>query len=148
MNITQSVRPNPSFFTMPVQIKFDTTLGDTTVTLFNDQQVQNFQFDITGDPQSISFDPGNWILKTLQGITEVDDPAILKQYSLQQNYPNPFNPITNIKFRILDSRFVTLRVYDVLGNEVATLLMKKNLPEVMKLNFLQTDYPVEHTSIN
>ena len=120
--ITQTVNTDPPFFTMPVQIKFNTTLGDTTVTLFNDEQVQNFQFDIIGDPQSISFDPGNWILKTLQGIKEVDDPAILHQYSLQQNYPNQFNPNTNIKFRILDSRFVTLKVYDTIGNEVATLV--------------------------
>jgi hypothetical protein len=54
---------------MPVQIKFNTTLGDTTITFFNNAQNQNYQFQIIGDPQSIVFDPGNWILKTLQGVT-------------------------------------------------------------------------------
>jgi len=41
---------------------------------------------------------------------------------LEQNYPNPFNPSTKIKFTISDFGFVDLRVYDVLGNEVRTLM--------------------------
>jgi len=43
-------------------------------------------------------------------------------YLLQQNYPNPFNPTTTIKFTISDLQFTILKVYDVLGNEVATLI--------------------------
>ncbi len=122
LTITQTVNSNPSFFTLPVQIKFNTPLGDTTVTLFNNQQVQNFQFEIMGDPQSLIFDPGNWILKTLQGVTEVDDPSIPNKFALEQNYPNPFNPSTKIKFTIPFTSSVTLKIYDVLGNEITTLL--------------------------
>ena len=44
------------------------------------------------------------------------------QYALDQNYPNPFNPTTNISYRISQSGFVSLKVYDALGKEVATLV--------------------------
>jgi len=43
-------------------------------------------------------------------------------YSLAQNYPNPFNPVTSIKYKVSSSQFVTLKVYDILGNEIATLV--------------------------
>ena len=42
-------------------------------------------------------------------------------YQLEQNYPNPFNPATRIEFSIADARLITLKIYDVLGKEVATL---------------------------
>jgi hypothetical protein len=43
-------------------------------------------------------------------------------YSLQQNYPNPFNPSTRIKFQIVEPGNVNLKVYDILGNEITTLV--------------------------
>ncbi len=46
-------------------------------------------------------------------------------YNLLQNYPNPFNPTTNIKFALPDNGFVTLRIFDVTGREVAVLLNSK-----------------------
>jgi hypothetical protein len=52
--------------------------------------------------------------------------TIPDKFVLYQNYPNPFNPTTNIKFQIRDSRFVTLKVFDALGREVA-ILVNENL---------------------
>jgi hypothetical protein len=46
---------------------------------------------------------------------------ILEGFSLSQNYPNPFNPSTNIKFTVPKDGRVTLKVYDMIGNEVATI---------------------------
>ena len=45
-----------------------------------------------------------------------------KIFNLEQNYPNPFNPSTSIQYTIRNSQFVSLKVYDVLGNEVATIV--------------------------
>jgi hypothetical protein len=122
ININQNVNTNPSYFTMPVQIKLNTSMGDTIVTLFNNAQTQNFQFQVVGNPTSIVFDPGNWILKNNTVITEVEDFNQPSNYSLEQNYPNPFNPSTTIEFSIPKSEIVSLKVFNVLGKEVATLI--------------------------
>jgi len=49
---------------------------------------------------------------------------IVNGYNLGQNYPNPFNPVTNIKFSLPKDGFVSLKVYDVTGKEVAALVNK------------------------
>jgi hypothetical protein len=57
---------------------------------------------------------------------ELDNNNIqLKEYILTQNYPNPFNPVTTINYQIPEFSFVTLKVYDVLGNEITTLVNKE-----------------------
>ncbi len=47
---------------------------------------------------------------------------IIDEFKLNQNYPNPFNPSTRISFQIPNSEFVTLKIYDILGREVKTLV--------------------------
>jgi len=49
---------------------------------------------------------------------------------MYQNYPNPFNPATTVGFRIQSSEFVTLRVYDLLGREVAALMNEVKEPGI------------------
>jgi hypothetical protein len=60
---------------------------------------------------------------TLGGATSVKQVSgIPTSFSLDQNYPNPFNPSTTIKFQIANAGFVTLKVFDMLGREVSTLV--------------------------
>jgi len=53
---------------------------------------------------------------------EVTILEVLNDFTLNQNYPNPFNPSTRISFSIPENSFVTLNVFDVLGNEIETLV--------------------------
>ena len=50
------------------------------------------------------------------------DNSIPKQYELSQNYPNPFNPTTTIKYSLPKNGIVTIKIYDVTGREIRTLV--------------------------
>jgi len=74
---------------------------------------------------------------------DVDDPITEHPitFALKQNYPNPFNPTTNIKFQIPVSRFVSLKVYDVIGSEIATLINEKKPAGQYEIAFDATNLP-------
>ena len=58
-----------------------------------------------------------------------------KEFILEQNYPNPFNPSTSIRYAISSSQFVSLKVYDVLGKEISTLVNEEKEVGVYSVNF-------------
>jgi len=67
---------------------------------------------------------GNGVFRSINPTTSVENEIskIPSEYLLSQNYPNPFNPTTTITYQIPEREFVTLKVYDILGREIATLV--------------------------
>lgn len=72
--------------------------------------------------------------QTVTGIQTVTT-ELPKKYELSQNYPNPFNPSTSIKFSIPQSEIVSLKIYDIIGREVATLVNSKLSAGVFEYDF-------------
>ncbi len=82
------------------------------------------------DPNSDNSLPENWTYSSnygtpgavndwMSGVNEIEVPTV---FSLGQNYPNPFNPVTNIPFSIPEPSIVTIEVYSILGQQVATII--------------------------
>jgi len=71
---------------------------------------------------------------------EEENSIVPKSIYLYQNYPNPFNPSTTIRFEIPVSGLVTLKIYDVLGNEVVTLVNEELTAGVHETNFDATRF--------
>ena len=122
VTIDQVKNTNPTFFTMPVQLRLKNATSDTVVTVFNNQQTQNFSI-ITGFmPTQLILDPNNNILK-VGSTTKIDNEfALDKDFEMLQNYPNPFNPSTKIKFHLGHAGNARLTIYDCLGREITTPL--------------------------
>ena len=121
VEVKQSVNTLPQFFTMPIDMKINTSLDDTTVRIFNNAQDQIFNFTIEGKPLTLDFDPDNYILKEQSGNTH----NVPITYTLAQNYPNPFNPGTTITYELGNVSNVQLNVYDITGRLVSRLVNQK-----------------------
>jgi len=109
---------------------------------FVDEGLQsgNYQYRLKQMDFDGSFEYSNSIEVT------VDAPTI---FSLAQNYPNPFNPTTKIKYTIPSVTLrqaqsdihITLTIYDVLGNEIATLINEQKQPGTYEVEFSGTNLP-------
>jgi len=75
--------------------------------------VENTLFDVSDNTFSII---------DTTGASVTDRGEVIDDYALYQNYPNPFNPVTHIRFSLAKEKFVTLKIYDVRGYEVMTLI--------------------------
>lgn len=112
---------------------------------------QNFAY-----PQSLFIDSKNghiWVadfdhhrivrfdISTLMSTPKIRSLSQPERYVLHQNYPNPFNPETYIGFTLRSSGFTTLKVFDLLGKEVATLLNESREPGSYTVSFNASHLP-------
>jgi hypothetical protein len=96
---------------------------------------------------SFSVWPGDgylWMIE-LKTATNIDDAAasIPEGFSLEQNYPNPFNPSTVISYQLSAVSYVTLKVYDILGREVAVLVNDIRSGGKHQINFDASKYNLQ-----
>ncbi len=136
-------------------VKVDPMTGSITPVVID--TLQTAKFDV---PTSLAFDKGGLDNSKLfvanadlaispvgpgPGVVEVEIDTIVTgvnenvyqptKFKLEQNYPNPFNPSTNLSFVIGHLSLVTLKIYDILGREVATLINEKKTAGVYKISF-------------
>jgi hypothetical protein len=98
------------------------------------------KFEIVSESQDLSgkdfaFDN----IKFVDITTAIDNNNLPTEFLLNQNFPNPFNPNTTVNFSLPQNGFVTLKVYDVLGREVATLINQQ-----MAVGYHRVDFNASH----
>jgi len=84
--------------------------------------------------------PWRFVTTTSTRVVEHDGPEISSKLTLLQNYPNPFNPNTTIQFSLPRSGYVTLKVYNTLGEEMATLVAKNLAAGKHRVEWNAKDY--------
>jgi hypothetical protein len=85
-----------------------------------------------------------WVVASKQTVVvsvRSDVSMIPERFVLEQNYPNPFNPRTSIRFQVSGLGFVSLKVYDVLGREVRTLVNETKSPGRYQVEFNAGNLP-------
>jgi len=128
-----------------------TEVNPTSATFnFNSLTLQNSELDLgnvifnynetKGDisiSTKYSFDGVNWNYgpTIILSPTAIGDELVPTKFSLSQNYPNPFNPSTTINFALPISTEVSLKVFDILGREIATLVNEQMAQGIHTIQF-------------
>ncbi|NUN09947.1 MAG: fibronectin type III domain-containing protein [Ignavibacteriaceae bacterium] len=114
-----------------------TTLDSGATEAFDSTALQTTLYTYMITAYTIDSMYANSNMAVIQTGTGVNDELAGRptEYRLHQNYPNPFNPGTTIQYQIPEAGFVTLKVYDLLGNEVAELVNAEKEPGYYEVKF-------------
>ena len=105
------------------------TTGNSNSYTFTDKNLQSGKYEYRLKQSDFN---GNFKYYELSNEVVIGVPD---KFYLSQNYPNPFNPTTHLGFGISELGFVTLKIYDVLGNEVAVLVNENKAPGYYNIQF-------------
>lgn len=103
------------------------------------------RFNINGDPNTLteitskySINGGEMVIGPTygsNGVTGMEEETVPKVFDVSQNYPNPFNPTTTIRYAIPENNFVSIKIYDILGREIKTLVNEEVKAGVYKVTW-------------
>ncbi|MBI1931314.1 MAG: carboxypeptidase regulatory-like domain-containing protein [Ignavibacteriales bacterium] len=125
------ISKNTKFSSNTYYLASNETFQDFTSSGYGGNTISDEIGDVTYD--FIDIVSTSWEAKSVISVQSANEKPNI--YSLSQNYPNPFNPITTIRYQIPVNKHVTIKVYDVLGKEVATLIDEFKPAGIHKVEF-------------
>ena len=118
---TSPKAPVSGIVTFNFQYTAPSTPGEQTI--YANGNSVNFNHQFTGDEWNYA--PNKIINVTPKILEGIENETNIRTYSLKQNFPNPFNPSTTIKFSVQKESFVSIKVYDIAGKEITTLVNER-----------------------
>jgi hypothetical protein len=115
------------------------TVMDTTGIVFDGsrclQYFTQYSWDVKATDGIDTVTSSTYVFRTPRSTGVNDIGTLPAKFSLEQNFPNPFNPATTIMVQTQISGWVILKVYDVLGREVATLMNEEKPPGIYSVDW-------------
>jgi hypothetical protein len=108
---------------------------------FNTPGVYSITLTVTGPTEPVSEKKINLVKVSIPTSVENNKGNVPGKFALFQNYPNPFNPSTSIQYTVGSNQFVQLKVYDVLGNDLVTLVNEEKPAGNYKVEFNAANLP-------